>query len=318
MKLFGSIIAAVVIILIIVSQTLFAVDEKESVVVKRFGRIERVILNPGLNARLPFGIFGADELVRLDKRLLRIDVPTATMPDRDKQNLEIDAYVRYRIVNPRKFVETLGNEFTAASRLGNIVISEIRREVARSPRQDVIGGQVKETRDPETQVIIRTVTPLTSRAEMMRRVTQSSNAVVNDPNNDFGVTIVDVRIKAADFPRATEESIFIRMRSEREVQAKRLRAEGEQESLTIRADVDRQITVILAEAERDANKLRGEGEAEAISILADALEQDPEFFAFRRSLQAYQMFLNEGSTVLLSADSDLFQYLESPRAPGEE
>ena len=318
MKLFGPIIAAAVIILIVISQTFFTVDERQSVVVKRFGAIQRVIQNPGLNIRLPFGVFGADEVVRLDKRLLHIDVPTATMPDRDKQNLEIDAYVRYRIVDPKKFVETLTSEFTASSRLGNIVISEIRREVARSPRQDVIGGEVKETLDPETQVIIRTVTPLTSRGGMLKRVTASSNAVVNSTANNFGVTIVDVRIKAADFPRATEESIFTRMRSEREVQAKRLRAEGEQESLIIRADVDRQITVILAEAERDANKLRGEGEAEAISILAGALEQDPEFFAFRRSLQAYQAFLTEGSTALLSADSDLFQYLESPAVPGGE
>ena len=313
MKTLAPIIAAAVILLVIVTQTFFAVDETEFVVVKRFGAIQRVVSNPGLNARLPFGVFQADQLLRLDKRLLHIDVPTATMPDRDKQNLEIDAYVRYRIVNPQKFVETLDNEFRASSRLGNIVISEIRREVAQSERQDVIGGQVEEHLDPETQVIVRTVLSLTSRAEMMSRVTASSNETVIEAG--LGVTIVDVRIKAADFPRATEESVFTRMRSEREVQAKRLRAEGEQESLTIRADVDRRITVILAEAERDANKLRGEGEASAIRILAGALERDPEFFSFRRSLQAYEIFLTEDSTLLLSADSDLFQYLESPAAP---
>ena len=296
--------------LIVAAGTLFTVDETEFAVVKRFGEIQRVELSPGLKVKTPF----MDQVVRLDNRLLHIDVPAVTMPDVEKQNLEIDAYVRYRIEDPKKFLQKLVSELTAASRLGNIVISEIRGEVARSVRSDIIGGQSQESVDPETGSIVRTVTPLTSRAEMMRRVLERGDAAVK--SQDLGVTIVDVRIKAADFPQATEESIFTRMRTEREVQATRLRNEGRRQSLTIRADVDRQVTVILAEAERDANMLRGEGEGEAISILAGALEQDPEFFAFRRSLQAYKAFLMKNTTVIFSADSDLFKFLETPLIEG--
>ena len=135
---------------------------------------------------------------------------------------------------------------------------------------------------------------------------------MQNPENDFGVRIVDVRIKAADFPEATEESIFTRMRTEREVQATRLRNEGQRQSLKIHADVDKQVTVIKAEAERDANLLRGEGEAQAISILASALEKDPEFYAFRRSLEAYGKILATKATVVLSAESPLFRFLQDP------
>jgi len=293
---------------IVISGTFYSVDETQFTVVKRFGEIRRVDMNPGLRVKTPF----VDQVVRLDKRLLHIDVPAATMPDVEKQNLEIDAYVRYRIQDPTKFLLRLSSELTAASRLGNIVISEIREEVARSTRSTIIGGLSRESVNEETGVITRIVTPLATRAEMMSRVLQRSDEAVKSSENDFGVTIVDVRIKAADFPRATEESIFTRMRTEREVQATRLRNEGQRQSLTIRADVDRAVAVILAEAERDANHLAGEGEARAIQILSVALEQDPEFYSFRRSLQAYKAFLKENSTVLFSSDSDIFAFLESP------
>ena len=295
---------------IALSGALFAVDETEFAVITRFGEIQHVEYSPGLKVKTPF----IDRVIRLDNRLLHIDVPTATMPDVQKQNLEIDAYVRYRIIDPEKFLRRLVSELTAASRLGNIVISEIREEVARSTRSTIIGGESKETTDPETAEITRTVTPLITRAEMMDRVLQRSDQAVQSTENDFGVTIVDVRIKAADFPQATEESVFTRMRTEREVQATRLRNEGQRQSLTIHADVDRQVAIILAEAERDANLLRGEGEAEAIRLLASALENDPEFFAFRRSLQAYEAFLATNTTVVLSADSDLFKFIQTPAA----
>ena len=301
-----------IVAIILINGTLYSVDETEFAVVKRFGEIQRVETSPGLKVKTPF----IERVVRLDNRLLHIDVPAATMPDVEKQNLEIDAYVRYRIEEPKKFLQKLVSELTAASRLGNIVISEIRGEVARSLRSDIIGGRSQESVDPETGEVTRTVTPLTTRADMMQRVLERSDLAVKSPLNDFGVIIVDVRIKAADFPLATEEAIFTRMRTEREVQATRLRNEGQRQSLTIRADVDRQVTIIVAEAERDANLLRGQGEGEAIRILAGALEQDPEFFAFRRSLQAYKAFLLEGTTILLSADSDLFKFLETPGSGG--
>ena len=294
--------------IIVLNGLFYTVDETQFGVVKRFGDIRNVNYSPGLNVKTPF----IDRVVFVDKRLLHIDVPAATMPDIEKQNLEIDAYVRYRIIDPEKFLRRLVSELSAASRLGNIVISEIREEVARSTRSEIIGGQSHEAVDEDTGVITRTVTPLETRSDMMQNVLRRSDEAVKSTENDFGVTIVDVKIKSADFPQATEESIFTRMRTEREVQATRLRNEGQRQSLTIHADVDRQVTIILAEAERDANLLRGEGEGEAIRILAGALEKDPEFYSFRRSLEAYSKFLIGNSTILLSAKSDLFQFLESP------
>lgn len=294
--------------IIVLNGLFYTVDETQFGVVKRFGEIKSVNYTAGLNLKTPF----IDRVVYLDKRLLHIDVPAATMPDIEKQNLEIDAYVRYRITDPEKFLRRLVSELSAGSRLGNIVISEIREEIARSTRSDIIGGESHESTDPVTGVITRTVTPLETRANMMKNVLNRSDEVVRSTENDFGVTIVDVRIKAADFPQATEESIFTRMRTEREVQATRLRNEGQRQALTIHADVDKQVTIIVAEAERDANLLRGQGEGQAIRILAGALEKDPEFYSFRRSLEAYSKFLVGNSTILLSAKSDLFKFLETP------
>ena len=298
-------IFVVVISTIFAAASMFAVDETEYAVITQFGEIRRVTSTPGLKFKAPF----IERVIRLDNRLLHIDVPTATMPDVEKQNLEIDAYVRYRIEDPAKFLRRLVSELTASSRLGNIVISEIRAEVARSTRSTIIGGKSEDQADSTSGVAITAIAGLETRQEMMLRVLNRSDEAVKSAENDFGVTIVDVRIKAADFPQATEESIFTRMRTEREVQATRLRNEGQRQSLTIHADVDRQVAIILAEAERDANLLRGQGEAEAIRVLATALKTDPEFFAFRRSLQAYETFLNANTTVVLSAGSDLFKFL---------
>ena len=280
------IILGVILSAIVLSGALFAVDETEFAVITRFGEIQHVEYSPGLKMKTPF----IDRVIRLDNRLLHIDVPTATMPDVQKQNLEIDAYVRYRINDPEKFLRRLVSELTAASRLGNIVISEIREEVARSTRSTIIGGESQETTDPETGEIVRTVTPLITRAEMMERVLVRSDQAVQSTENDFGVTIVDVRIKAADFPQATEESVFTRMRTEREVQATRLRNEGQRQSLTIHADVDRQVAIILAEAERDANLLRGQGEAEAIRLLATALWGPTHLWSFQQTVNSLDSF----------------------------
>jgi membrane protease subunit HflC len=310
----------VIVALIASWQSLFFVDETEVALVTRFGQFQGAARSPGLQFKIPFIVV----VTRFDRRLLHIDVRPTRMQDVDTQFLEIDAYVRYRIVDAKQFRRRLTDELTASARIENIVISEIRQEIARSNRQQIIGGgAVEETIDPETGDITRTVTPLLTaeglpvRAAIMQRVRDRSDAAVKSVDGGLGVTVVDVRMKAADFPEAVEQSVFTQMRTERLVQADRLRAEGEQESITIRADVDRQVTIIVAEAERDAQTLRGEGEGEAIRLLAKALERDPEFFAFRRSLQAYQTFLNQTTTLVLPADSDLFRYLQSAAPPTE-
>ena len=312
-RAFSTIFILVIVVVVIVgSQALFVVDQTQFGVVTRFGEIQRTIREPGLKVKTPF----IESVSRFDKRLLRIDVPAESMPDKDQQFLEIDAYVRYRINDPRKFLERLRDEFTAADRIGRIVISELRRVVAGSDRTEIIGG-IAQSQEDGTLIVIpnRTSEGVETREDLTRQVLEGSNAVVGSIENDFGIDIIDVRIKAADFPGTVEQTVFNRMRTERDVQAQRLRAEGAELNLTITTDVDRQVTIVLAEADRTANRLRGEGEAEAIRILAEALEEDPEFFAFRRSLEAYNNFLTEKSTIVLSSQSDLFKYLESPDRP---
>ena len=293
-------------------QFFFTVDETQHVVITRFGEVQRIVSTPGLKTKAAF----VDTVNVLDKRILRVDVTPISMPDQDNQFLEIDAYARYRIIDPKKFIEKLRDETTAASRIGQIVISQLRSEIGNKKQPEIIGGQLVEIREDRT-----VVDPLleddgtATRAAITRRVRDSSDQVVKSPENDFGIEIVDVRIKRADYPAATEENIFNRMRSKRAVLADGLRAEGDEEFLTRTAIVDRQVEVIRAEADEESNQLRGEGEGEAIRILAQALEQDPELFSFLRSLEAYRAFLGGRTTAVLTADSDLFQYLQSPDAP---
>ncbi|MBI4200819.1 MAG: protease modulator HflC [Chloroflexi bacterium] len=316
MRTFAALAALLVAAIVVVGQTLFVVDQTKYGVVTRFGQIQRVITDPGLNVKTPF----VDQVTRFDNRLLRIDIPTQSMPDKDSQFLEIDAYVRYRIEDPRKFWVTLTNELTAESRIGQIVISELRRVVAESDRADIIGGAPTTVAETGAVVVVakKTSQGIDTREALTRRVLQNANEIVTSARNDFGIEIRDVRIKAADFPKTVEQSVFTRMKTEREVQAKRLRAEGEQQSLNITSEVDKQVTIIRATAEREANRLRGEGEAQAISIFAQALNQDPEFYAFQRSLEAYKKSLSKNTTVVLSSESDLFRYLQSPAVPTPE
>ena len=286
---------------------LYTVDETEYVVITQFGEIQRAVITPGLKFKAPI-----ETVVSFDKRLLRIDVPTDSMPDRESQFLDIDAYVRYRITNPKLFLETLRDEITAADRIGKIAIGAIREEVGQRDQKDIIGGDPITLEDGTITVAPKvTEEGIPSREAMMQFVLER---IQSDAEQEFGIEIRDVRIKRADFPPSIEPSVLERMRTERDVQGQRLRAEGEEEYLTLTADVNRRVRIIGADAERDANILRGEGEAQAILILAEALEQDPEFFAFRRSLEAYGNFLKEGTTVVLSADSNLFDYLEGPDA----
>ena len=245
----------------------YTIDEREFVVIVRFGEVQREVVSPGLHFKSPI-----EEVERFDRRLLRIDVPVASMPDRDSQFLEIDAYVRYRILNPTLFLENLRDETNASRRIGDLAVSAIRDEVGVRDRRDIIGG------DPITQddgtILVRprqTDDGVPSREAMMQLALQS---VREDTEEQWGVEVVDIRIKRADFPAAAEASVFDRMRSERSVQAQRLRAEGEEQYLTITADVNRRVRVIRAEADRDANILSGEGEAQAVQIFARVLGTD--------------------------------------------
>ena len=308
------IIVAIVIIvgLVVLRQALYVVDVTEQVIILRFGEVVDTRTTPGLSVKAPF----VDTVVRLDKRILRIDAPPVSMPDQDKENLVIDIYARYRITDPVQFRKTLQTESTARSRLGDIVTSTLRDRVALRDRTDIIGAKplVDELGTP---VVDDEGLPLVeaqeTRTQILDEVLQAVRQTTQRDN--FGIEMIDVRIKRADFPEAVTASIYTRMRAERNRIAAGFRAEGEEEDRKIRAATDRDRDVILAEAERESNKRRGEGEAEAISILAEALNQDPELFAFLRSLEAYQRIIRQQDTIIMSSDAPLFDYLAGPALP---
>ena len=297
--------------LIIISQGLYVVQETDQVVVTRFGDVRSVQTTPGLNIKAPF----VDSVTRYDRRLLRIDAPPDRFLDQDINILEIDVYGRFRISNPRQFLQVVNTEENARRILAQRINSSLRAVVANRTREEIIGGDVEldESGEPVTDDEGNSrVRPTDSRTVLLQEVLESVQADLAQEDPPFGVEMIDIRIKRADFPQEVAGRIFERMRSDREKISRRLRAEGEEEARTRRAAADRDVEVILAGADRDASRLRGDGEAQAISILAESLNKDPEFFSFRRSLEAYKEFLNQQTTVILSSESDIFKFLQSP------
>lgn len=286
----GLVVLLAIIGAIVIPQTLYIVDETQLAIVTRFGEPRVSITSPGLYVKTPFV-----ETVRyFEKRILIFDAPPDSLLTEDKKRLVIDVYARARITDPLLFFKTVNSEAQATSRAVDIISSELRREIALDTQIEVI----QETRE-----------------EIMNRVRDS----VTPKLREFGIETLDVRVKRADFPDTIAESVYARMQAERKRIADRERAEGAERDAEVRANVDRQAAIIRAEAERDAQIIRGEGEAEAVRIFAESLGQDPEFYAFQRSLQAYKMFLPEsGTTVVLPADSSLFQFLQTPSGNGAD
>ena len=311
----------IVVAVVLLRQALYVVDVTEQVIILRFGEVVNTRDTPGLSVKVPF----VDTVVRLDKRILRIDAPPVSMPDQDKENLVIDIYARYQIIDSVQFRKTLQTESNARSRLGDIVTSTLRDRVALRDRTDIIGARplVDDTGNP---VVDDEGLPLVeaqeTRTEILHEVLTEVQRITGDntattQREDFGIKMIDVRIKRADFPEAVTASIYTRMRAERNRIAAGFRAEGEEEDRKIRAATDRDRDIILARAEQESNRIRGEGEAEAISILADALNRDPELFAFLRSMEAYQRIVQGQDTIILSSDSPLFNYLAQPVLPAK-
>jgi membrane protease subunit HflC len=285
MKIIAGLIVALAIgVFFLVPQVVFVVDETEVAIVTRFGELQGVQENPGLNFKTPF----VEKVTKYEKRLLIFDAPPQSMLTRDKKRLEIDVYARGRIVNPRLFRETVFTEANAATVAIPIISSSLREEIAKDDQIEIIA---------------------VNREEIMIRVRDA----VAPQLVPFGIEVIDIRIKRADFPATIADSVYARMQAERKRIADRERAEGAERDAEVRASVDREAAIIRAEAERDAQITRGEGEAESVKIFAEALQQDPDFYAFQRSLQAYRIFLPDGNTTLvLPADSELFQFLQSP------
>ena len=274
-------IAIFTLIILFVLSTIIVVDETEQIVILQFGKPVQTITNPGLNFKFPAPIQVSNSF---DKRLLEYDVPPEEILSRDKKSLIIDNYVRWRIVDPLLFLQTVRAIPTAKTRLDDIVYSELRQELGNHDMAEII---------TETRELI------------MEKVTVASN----EETSKYGIEVIDVRIRRVDLPRENEASIYARMEAERKRQANKFRSEGEEEAQKIRAATDRDKTVILAEAYKTAQQIRGEGEAEALDIYATSFSKDPDFYEFLRTLETYEKVIDKKTTLVLPGDSKLFKSL---------
>lgn len=276
-------IILIVAILFIANLSLFILDETKQAIVLQFGKPIRAIKDPGLNWKLPF----IQNVVFFEDRLLVYDAAPTEIITKDKKTLIVDNYARWKIIDPLKFLQTVRDLNGAQARLDDIIYSELRVDLGLFDMSEIVSER---------------------REGIMKRVTEISN----EKANTYGIEIVDVRIKRVDLPPENEKYIFDRMRAERERIAKQYRAEGQEESAKIIAETEREKTVILAEAYKTAQTLKGEGEAESVKIYAESFNQDPEFYKFYRTLEAYRKTFKDKTTVLLSTDSEFLKYLTKP------
>ena len=287
MKAVKFIIPAIVLIVVVIFQSLFIVQEISQAIVLQFGDPKKIISKAGLNFKLPF----IQNVVFLDKRILNLDNEPQEVIAADQKRLIVDAIARFKIVDPLKFYISVGNERVARSRLSTIINSRIR---------GVLGTQ-------ELATLLST-----DRTKQMSIIQND----VNTEAKNFGIEIVDVRIKRADLPPANSEAIYKRMQTEREREAKEFRAQGAEIAQKIRSTADKDVTVILAEANKKSEIMKGEGDGLRNKIFADAFGQDPQFFAFYRAMQAYEKALIGGETSLvLSPDSEFFKFFGKAMKP---
>ena len=259
-------------LLILANVCLFKVDQRQQALVVRFGDPVRTVLAPGLHAKSPF-----ETVLKFDRRNIALNANEEEVTAADQERLVVDAFVRYRITDPRQFYRTLGNEGVAKDRLESIVNAALREEVGRSNSEDVIAGR---------------------RAQVMAAIRSKVAGQVAASN--LGVQIIDVRIKRADLPPANEQAVFERMQTARKQEAAELRAMGEQKRREI-----------VATAYEEAETIRGQADAQRAQLFASSFGRDPSFAAFYRSMQAYEASLGKGDTTLvLSPDSAFFRYFE--------
>jgi len=270
-----------ILVAILVLSTVFTIDETRQVVILQFGEPIRIIKTPGLHFKLPAPLQVAQ---RFDDRLLEYDVPPEEILSKDKKSLIVDNYVRWRIIDPLLFLQTVQTEPIAKTRIDDIVYSELRRELGTHNMSEIITE---------------------SREIIMEKVTRES-AIATKP---YGIEVVDVRLKRVDLPQNNEQSIYRRMQAERIRQANKFRSEGEEESQKIKASTDKDKTIILATAYKEAEEVKGEGEAKAVDIYARAFSKDPDFYEFYRTLEAYKIILDKKTTLVLPTNSKLFDIL---------
>lgn len=263
--------------------SLFIVDQVEEALVLRFGEVREVIPHPGLKMKWPF----IENVIFYDNRLLDFEPPPEEVIVSDQKRLVVDTYTRYRITNPLLFYQTVNSEAAVRARLSAMVNGSLRRVLGNVTLSALLSHE---------------------RSAIMGQIRDEVTA----QGKSFGIDVIDVRIRRADLPEENSQAIFARMQSERQQQAAQYRAEGAEAAQTVRANADRERTVILAEAQRDAQRVRGDGDAESIKVYAAAFGQDKEFFAFYRSMQAYRDALTGRSTsFVLTPDSGFFRFFQN-------
>mgnify|MGYP000123086643 CR=1 FL=1 len=276
-----AIVVAIVLFLIVSMQSFFVVDQTQRAVVLYLGKPIDKIVQPGLHFKIPF----VQKAIKLEHRILEYDSDPSEIITEDKKTLVVDNYARWRIENPLKFYQTAGTLQRGVTRLDDIVYSELRVSLGSHTLNEIVSSE---------------------RNKIMHKVTK----VANRELKQYGIKVVDVRIKRTDLPQENEKAIFDRMRSERQRQAKRYRSEGQEEAAKIRAKAKRNRTVMLADANKKANVLKGEGDAKATAIYGKAYSKDSNFYSFVRSLDAYKQSLDNGTKFILTPESKFFEHIQ--------
>lgn len=273
---------------------MFTLDEREVAIVTRLGKPVRKVVSAGLHFKLPI-----DSVVRFDRRLQLTEIPARELLTQDKKSLVVESFVCWYVYDPRRFLETLGTMQAVPIRLEDIVVSELAAAFGKRPLADILkaDGSASELDEIGEEVLRR-----------CKERIRNEYGIPGDPKSD-PIKLVDVRVRRLNFPEPTKQSVYERMKAERQRQAKQYRAEGREQAMRIRSETDKEVARILAEAYKRAEQIKGEAEAQAMRIYADAYKQDPEFYRFMRTLEAYKKVLNDKTTVILSADSELMKLL---------
>ena len=291
LNLVGGLVAALIVVALIVAYgTLFTVYQTRQALVVRLGEPVRVITEPGLHYKIPL----IDSVITIDKRILDLENPAQEVIASDQKRLVVDAFARYRIKDVLKFYQTVGNVEFANSQLSILLNSALRRVLGEATLTQVVRDQ---------------------REHLMARVREQ----LNTEAQGYGIAVVDVRIRRADLPEQNSQAVYQRMQTERQQEAAQYRAEGAQKAQELRAKADRDVTVLLAEAQSKGERTRGEGDGERNRIFADAYSRDPDFFAFYRSMQAYEAGLRATDTrMLLKPDTEFFRFFVDPSGKPRE
>jgi modulator of FtsH protease HflC len=290
LNVFGGVLAVLGIAALIVAySSLFTINPTQQALVLRLGKPQAVLTDPGLHVKAPF----IDSVVYIDKRILDLEAPAQEVIASDQKRLVVDAFARYRIHDALRFYQTLGSKVAADSQLNILLNSALRRVLGEATFIQVVRDQ---------------------RAELMARI----RSLIDSEAANYGIQVVDARIRRADLPEQNSQAVYKRMQTARQREAAEYRAEGNQRAQEIRSRADREVTVLIADATSKGEQIRGEGDATRNEIFAKAFSQDPDFFSFYRSMQAYEAGLKPGDTrLLLKPDTSFFRFFNSPSGKGD-